>query len=153
MGHEGTDAAREVADVVLQTDDLAALSLAVEYGRTTYTNVRKSIRYLLNSNISEVAVVLAATAAGFGEPLSVPQLLWINLLSDVMPALGLALRAAGRRCDAAATAIPRRECPGRARTRRVGRRRRGNHRGWAPRLRLGRAALWCLCRGANDDLR
>ena len=91
MGREGTDAAREVADVVLQTDDLAALSLAVAHGRTTRANVRRSVRYLLGSNFSELAVVLAATAAGFGEPLSGPQLLWINLVSDVLPGLGLAL--------------------------------------------------------------
>ena len=91
MGREGTDAAREVADVVLQTDDLAALSLAVAHGRTTRANVRRSVRYLLGSNFSELAVVLAATAAGFGEPLSGPQLLWINLVTDVLPALGLAL--------------------------------------------------------------
>jgi len=80
-----------VADVVLRTDDLAALPLAVEHGRATYANVRKSVRYLLGSNASELAVVLAATAAGFGEPLSGPQLLWINLVSDVLPGLGLAL--------------------------------------------------------------
>ena len=91
MGREGTDAAREVADVVLQTDDLAALSLAVAHGRTTRANVRRSVRYLLGSNFSELAVVLAATAAGFGEPLSGPQLLWINLVTDVLPGLGLAL--------------------------------------------------------------
>jgi Ca2+-transporting ATPase len=91
MGRDGTDAAREVADVVLQTDDLAALSLAVAHGRTTRVNVRRSVRYLLSSNFSELAVVLAATAAGFGEPLSGPQLLWINLVTDVLPALGLAM--------------------------------------------------------------
>jgi Ca2+-transporting ATPase len=91
MGGEGADATREVADVVLQTDDLTALVHAIERGRTTYANVRRSIRYLLGTNLSEVAVVLAGTAAGFGEPLSVAQLLWINLVSDVFPALGLAL--------------------------------------------------------------
>jgi Ca2+-transporting ATPase len=90
MGREGADAAREMADVVLQTDDLMALVHAIERGRATYANVRRSIRYLLGTNLSEVAVVLAGTAAGF-EPLSVAQLLWINLVSDVLPALGLAL--------------------------------------------------------------
>jgi P-type Ca2+ transporter type 2C len=93
MGSEGTNAAREVADVVLQTDDLTALSRAVAYGRSTYTNVRQSIRYLLGSNFSEVGVMLTATAAGFSEPLTVPQLLWINLVTDVLPALGLALES------------------------------------------------------------
>lgn len=91
VGGEGaSEAAREVADVVLQTDDLMALAVAVERGRTTYTNVRKSIRYLLATNLSEIVVVLGATAAGFGEPLTAIQLLWINLISDVLPGLGLA---------------------------------------------------------------
>lgn len=89
-GDAASEAAREAADVVLQTDDLAALAVAVERGRTTYTNVRKSIRYLLATNLSEILVVLGATAAGFGAPLTALQLLWINLVSDVLPGLGLA---------------------------------------------------------------
>ncbi len=94
MGGAGaSEAAREVADVVLQTDDLMALAVAVERGRTTYTNVRKSIRYLLGTNLSEIVVVLGATAAGFGEPLTALQLLWINLISDILPGLGLAFEA------------------------------------------------------------
>jgi Ca2+-transporting ATPase len=91
MGRDGTDAAREVADVVLQTDDLAALAVAIERGRATFTNVRRSIRYLLGTNLSEIGVTLAGTAAGFAEPLSVAQLLWINLVTDILPGLGLAL--------------------------------------------------------------
>jgi Ca2+-transporting ATPase len=90
LGRSGTEAARGVADVVLQTDDLMALAIAVERGRTTYGNVRKAIRYLLSTNLSEILVVLAATATGIGEPLSPMQLLWINLISDVFPALCLA---------------------------------------------------------------
>ena len=90
MGWGGAEAAREVADVVLQTDDLMAIAVAIERGRATYTNVRKSVRYLLGTNLSEIAVVLAATSVGFGEPLTTIQLLWINLVSDVLPALGLA---------------------------------------------------------------
>jgi len=94
MGGAGaSEAAREVADVVLQTDDLMALAVAVERGRTTYTNVRKSIRYLLATNLSEIVVVLGATAAGFGDPLTALQLLWINLISDILPGLGLAFEA------------------------------------------------------------
>ena len=76
--------------MVLPTDDLAKLAVAVERGRATYVNVRKSIRYLLATNLSEILVVLGATSAGFGEPLTVMQLLWINLVSDVLPGLGLA---------------------------------------------------------------
>jgi P-type Ca2+ transporter type 2C len=94
MGRGGTDAAREVADIVLEGDDLAAIALALERGRTTYGNVRKAIRFLLATNLSEILVVLAATALGVGTPLTAIQLLWINLLSDVFPALALALEPA-----------------------------------------------------------
>ncbi|HEY0523470.1 MAG TPA: cation-transporting P-type ATPase, partial [Stellaceae bacterium] len=90
LGRGGTEAAREVADVVLNTDDLTALVVAVERGRTTYTNIRKAIHYLLSTNLSEILVVLAATSAGVGEALSPMQLLWINLISDVLPGIGLA---------------------------------------------------------------
>lgn len=89
-GEASSEAAREVADVVLQTDDLAALATAVERGRATFVNVRKSVRYLLATNFSEILVVLGATATGMGEPLTAMQLLWINLVSDVLPGLGLA---------------------------------------------------------------
>ena len=89
-GTASSEAAREAGDVVLPTDDLAKLAVAVERGRATYVNVRKSIRYLLATNLSEILVVLGATSAGFGEPLTVMQLLWINLVSDVLPGLGLA---------------------------------------------------------------
>ena len=91
LGQGGTSAAREVADVVLETDDLSTLLIAIERGRTTYTNVRKAIHYLLSTNLSEIVVMIAATAAGVGEALSPMQLLWINLVSDVLPGLGLAL--------------------------------------------------------------
>jgi Ca2+-transporting ATPase len=89
-GVASSEAAREVADVVLQTDDLATLAVAVERGRTTYVNVRKSIRYMLATNLSEIVVVLAATVAGFSEPLTAMQLLWVNLVGDILPGLGLA---------------------------------------------------------------
>lgn len=91
MGQDGTSAAREVADVFLETDDLHALVTAIERGRTTYTNVRKAIRYLLGTNLSEVLLVLAGSAMGLGEALSPMQLLWINLISDVLPGIGLAM--------------------------------------------------------------
>ncbi|MBV9521763.1 MAG: cation-transporting P-type ATPase, partial [Alphaproteobacteria bacterium] len=96
MGRGGTEAARETADIVLAGDDLASIATALERGRTTYRNVRKAIRFLLATNLSEILVVLAATAFGAGTPLTPIQLLWINLLSDVLPALGLALEPAER---------------------------------------------------------
>lgn len=93
MGRDGAQAAREVADVVLRTDELARLAVAVERGRATHANVRKAIRYLLATNLSEILVVLCATAAGMAGALSPMQLLWINLISDILPGLGLAFEA------------------------------------------------------------
>jgi P-type Ca2+ transporter type 2C len=91
IGRDGTAAAREVADVFFATEDLAALPIAIERGRATYENVRKAIHYILSTNGSEIALMLAGTVAGMGEVLTPMQLLWINLISDVLPAIGLAL--------------------------------------------------------------
>jgi len=91
MGYSGSEAAREVAHIVLQDDNLMSLVPAVEQGRTTYNNIKKAIRYLISTNLSEILVMLVAPAAGLGQPLAPAQLLWINLLSDVFPALALGL--------------------------------------------------------------
>jgi Ca2+-transporting ATPase len=91
MGAGGADVARDVADVVLLDDDFAGFVHAVEQGRTIHGNIGKSLRFLLSTNFSEILVTLAALAAGRGAPLSPVQLLWINLLSDVLPALALAV--------------------------------------------------------------
>lgn len=93
MGADGTDVAREVADIVLATDDLAGIVEAVELGRGTYANIRKVLRYLVSTNASETAVVLGAGLAGIREPLTPLQLLMLNLVSDVFPALALGLDA------------------------------------------------------------
>ena len=91
IGRHGDAAAREVADVFFAGEDLEMLPLAIARGRGTYTNIRKAIHYILSSNTSEILLMLAGTAAGFGEMLSPIQLLWINLISDVLPAIGLAM--------------------------------------------------------------
>ena len=91
IGRDGTAAAREVADVFFATEDLAALPMAIERGRATYENIRRAIHYVLSTNGSEIALMLAGTSAGMGEMLTPMQLLWINLVSDVLPAIGLAL--------------------------------------------------------------
>jgi Ca2+-transporting ATPase len=91
MGGSGTDAARSVADVVLADDELRTMAVAVQEGRTIYSNIRKSIHFLLATNLSEIEVMLAGVALGLGEPLSPMQLLWINLISDIFPGLALAL--------------------------------------------------------------
>src|SRR5574341_1808662 len=91
MGNTGTDVAREVADVVLEDDNLETMIVAISQVRTIYTNIRKSVHFLLSTNLSEIMVMFTAIAAGLGQPLSAMQLLWINLISDIFPGLALAL--------------------------------------------------------------
>lgn len=96
MGVRGTDLARDVADVVLLQDDFGALVRAVAQGRSIHTNVSRSVRFLLSTNFSELFATLGALALGLPRPVSAMQLLWINLLSDVAPALALAVEPADR---------------------------------------------------------
>jgi Ca2+-transporting ATPase len=91
MGHTGTDVAREVADVVLEDDNLETMIVAISQGRTIYTNIRKSVHFLLATNLSEIMVMFTALSAGLGHPLNAMQLLWLNLISDIFPGLALAL--------------------------------------------------------------
>ncbi len=91
MGHAGTDVAREVADIVLEDDNLETMIIAISHGRTIYNNIRKSVHFLLATNLSEIMVMFTAIACGLGQPLNAMQLLWINLISDIFPGLALAL--------------------------------------------------------------
>ncbi len=91
MGHAGTDAAREVADVVLEDDRLETMIIAVSQGRTIYNNIRKSVHFLLSTNLSEIMVMLLANGVGLGQPLNAMQLLWLNMVTDIFPGLALAL--------------------------------------------------------------
>jgi Ca2+-transporting ATPase len=93
MGKGGTDVAREVADIVLEDDRLETMIVAVSRGRTIYNNIRKSVHFLLATNLSEIIVMTTATAVGIGEPLNAIQLLWLNLVTDIFPGLSLALEA------------------------------------------------------------
>ncbi|AFZ23772.1 cation transport ATPase [Cylindrospermum stagnale PCC 7417] len=93
MGKGGTDVAREVADIVLEDDKLETMMIAVSRGRTIYNNIRKSVHFLLATNLSEIMVMTTATALGIGEPLNAIQLLWLNLVTDIFPGLSLALEA------------------------------------------------------------
>ncbi|WP_180974975.1 cation-translocating P-type ATPase [Fischerella thermalis] len=93
MGKGGTDVAREVADIILEDDRLETMIVAVSRGRTIYNNIRKSVHFLLATNISEIIVMTTATAVGIGEPLNAIQLLWLNLVTDIFPGLSLALEA------------------------------------------------------------
>ena len=91
MGEMGSDVARAVADVVLEDDNIRTMITAVQQGRTIYGNIRKSLRFLLSSNMGEVEVMLLGTALGMGEVLSPVQLLWINLVTDIFPAMALSM--------------------------------------------------------------
>ncbi len=91
MGQAGTDVAREVADIILKDDNPETIAIAIRHGRTLYGNVRKSLRFLLATNLSEILLMVGATAAGLRQTLTPMQLLWINLMTDVFPALALAL--------------------------------------------------------------
>jgi Ca2+-transporting ATPase len=90
------DLARQSADVVLGGGDLGPLLKAIGEGRVVNDNLRRALRFLLATNASEIALVLAASLAGVAEPLSAMQLLWLNLVSDTLPALALASQP-GRR--------------------------------------------------------
>lgn len=93
MGGSGTDLARDVADIILERDDLGTIVLAIKDGRTIKTNIRKSVHFFLSTNFSEVLLVLGSVALGLPPPLSAMQLLWINLISDIFPGLALSFEA------------------------------------------------------------
>jgi Ca2+-transporting ATPase len=91
IGRNEESAAREVADIFFASDRLGMLPAALASGRATYANIRKAVHYLVSTNTSEIAMVLASAAVGAGEMLSPVQLLWINLVSDIFPGIGLAM--------------------------------------------------------------
>lgn len=89
MGKRSTELARAAADVVLQDDRLETVLAAIRQGRTITGNVGRSLEFLLSSNLSEILTVLGAVATTGTAPLTPMQLLWINLLTDVVPAIAL----------------------------------------------------------------
>lgn len=95
MGITGTDVTKNVADMVLADDNFATIVGAVEEGRRIYDNIRKSIQFLLGSNLSEVLSIFISTMLGFTVLLPV-HLLWINLVTDCFPALALGMEKAER---------------------------------------------------------
>lgn len=91
MGRTGSDVAREAADMVMTEDDLATVVAAVREGRGIYDNIRKVIDYLTAGNLSEITVVVLGLLLfpELGVPLLPLQLLWVNLLTDGLPAIAL----------------------------------------------------------------
>jgi Ca2+-transporting ATPase len=94
MGESGTDVAREAADMILTDDNFATIVAAVAEGRVIYDNVRKFILYILASNVGEILVMLLGPLLGMPLPLLPLQILWINLLTDGLPALALGVEPA-----------------------------------------------------------
>jgi Ca2+-transporting ATPase len=91
MGVTGTDFAHAMSDLVLRDDHPAAMLQAIEQGRTAFVNIQKSVRYLVATNLSELAATAIAVAAGAPEPFDPLQLLWTNIATDVWPAVALGL--------------------------------------------------------------
>jgi Ca2+-transporting ATPase len=91
MGARGTETAKEAADIVLTDDNFATIIRAVEGGRTIYANILKFVQLMLSENLAEVIFIFLAILLGWPLPLLPLQILWVNLLTDIFPALALAL--------------------------------------------------------------
>jgi Ca2+-transporting ATPase len=91
MGKTGTEVTREASDMVLADDNFASIVAAVREGRGIFDNIRKTLVYLLTGNAAELAVMLGAAIAGLPLPLLPLHLLWINLVTDGLPALALVM--------------------------------------------------------------
>lgn len=94
MGVTGTDFAHAMSDLVLRDDHPAAMLQAIEQGRTAFVNIQKSVRYLVATNLSELAATAIAVAAGAPDPFDPLQLLWTNIATDIWPAVALGLEPA-----------------------------------------------------------
>lgn len=90
MGDSGTDVAKEASDIILTDDNFSTLVKAVEEGRTIYKNIQTAITYLLAGNLSEITFIFFASLLGLSTPFHPTQILWINIITDGLPALALA---------------------------------------------------------------
>ncbi len=91
MGIKGTEVAKETADMVIVDDNFATIVHAVEQGRIIYANILRFIRYLFSCNLAEILTVFTALMIGWPLPLGALQILWLNMITDIFPALALAL--------------------------------------------------------------
>jgi P-type Ca2+ transporter type 2C len=91
MGITGTDVAKGASDMILTDDNFATIPVAIQEGRNIYGNIKKSVMFLLTSNLGEILTMVCAIIAGVSAPLSPVQILWINLVTDSLPALALGM--------------------------------------------------------------
>lgn len=91
MGLNGTDVAKNAADMVLTDDNFVTIVEAVKYGRTIFNNIRKAIHFLIATNVGEIVTIFLGLLIGMKSPLLAIQLLWINLITDSLPAIALGL--------------------------------------------------------------
>ncbi len=91
MGITGTDVSKGASDVILTDDNFSTIVTAIEEGRNIYNNIKKSVIFLLSSNLGEVVAVFVSILLGLPAPLIATQLLWINLITDSLPAIGLGM--------------------------------------------------------------
>lgn len=96
MGINGTDVAKSASDMILTDDNFATIVYAVGEGRSIYDNIKKSVQFLLSSNIGEILTVMFGIIFGCGSPLTAIELLWINLVTDSLPAIALGLDPADK---------------------------------------------------------
>lgn len=91
MGITGTDVAKSASDMVLTDDNFATIIYAVREGRSIFSNIKKAVQFLLSSNIGEILTVFSGIMFGWSSPLTAIQLLWVNLVTDSLPAIALGL--------------------------------------------------------------
>ena len=91
MGLNGTDVAKNAADMVLTDDNFVTIVEAVKYGRTIFSNIKKAIHFLIATNVGEIVTIFLGLLIGVKSPLLAIQLLWINLITDSLPAIALGL--------------------------------------------------------------